>query len=122
MIPGGNLLNLALSVIAAQPIQWLQFDAETVQSNMAVSLSYKTPVTIAGSLQPVPRSLMEILGLDMNKSYVNIFTSNNVIDIERDISSDRFTYGGTTYQGLSSTPWRNIDGWNQILCVQVPNA
>lgn len=122
MIPGGNLLNLALSVISASAIQWLQFDAETVQPNMAVSLSYLAPVTIQGSLQPVPRHMMELLGLDMNKTYVNIFTSNSVIDIERDISSDRFIYGSATYQGLSSTPWRNIDGWNQILCVQVPNA
>lgn len=121
MIPGSNILNLALGVIAAQTIQWLQFNTETVQSNMAVSLSYKSPVAIKGSLQPVPRHLLELLGLDMNKSYVNIFTSNNVIDIERDISSDRFTFGGNTYQGLSSTPWANIDGWNQILCVQVPN-
>jgi hypothetical protein len=84
--------------------------------------TYASPVTIQGSIQAVPRTLMEILGLDIQRTYVKIFTPNNVMDIERDITSDQFQYGGATYQGVSATPWFSIDNWVEILAVQVPAA
>ena len=72
-------------------------------------------------MQPVPRVLMETLGLDFQKHYVNIFVPQSVIDIRRDVSSDKFIYCGVTYQGISLTKWVSQDGWNQVLCVEVPS-
>jgi hypothetical protein len=122
MIPGSNILAQALTMIASQAITWLSYQSRSTNDiGMQVSV-YAAPVTIQGSIQAVPRTLIQALGLDMNKTYVNIFVPNNVIDIERDITSDQFQYGGATYQGLYATPWFSIDGWNQILAVQVPSA
>lgn len=121
-VPGSNLLTQALQIIAAQSITYLAYKSRTANGIGLWVNTYAAPVTIRGSFQPVPRSLMEILGLDMNKSYVNIFVPRSIIDIARDVSSDQFQYCGITYQALSITPWVNIDGWNQVLAVMVPNA
>ena len=120
-VPGSNLLAQASQLIALQTISWLQYASQTTESNLMVAPTYNTPVTVQGSVQPVPRRLMEMLGLDMQRNYINIFTPNNVIDIQRDISSDQFQINGTLYQGISSTAWYMIDGWNEILAVQVPS-
>lgn len=119
-IPGANLLNLALSVINPAQIQWFKFLKQTVGANLAVANTYAPPVTIRGSAQPVPRQLMETLGLDFNKSYIHIYAPNNLIDLERDISSDQFRVNRVLYQGISATPWFSYDGWNEILAVAVP--
>lgn len=120
-VPGANLLNIALSVIKPAAISWAAFVSQSVGANLAVANTYAVPVVIRGSAQPVARQLLESLGLDLNKSYIRIFAPNNVIDIERNITSDQFTVNGALYQGLSSTPWFSYDGWNEILCVQVPS-
>lgn len=120
--PGSNLLIQAAQLIAQQNITYLAYISRAINSLGLWVNTYASPVCIRGSLQPVPRALMQILGLDMNKAYVNIFVPQAVIDIARDVSSDQFQYMGTTYQALSITPWVNIDGWNQVLAVVVPRA
>lgn len=121
-VPGSNLLNQALTLIAAQAITYLAFTGRTKNDLNQFVAAYAEPTTIRGSLQPVPRSLMETLGLDMQKNYVNIFVPNALIDIARDVTSDQIQFAGKTYQCLSLTPWFTLDGWNQMLCVEIPNA
>ena len=61
------------------------------------------------------------LGLDLTKHYENIYVSNRLIDIRRDVSSDKFQFDSATFQGLSMTKWIDLDGWNAILVVEVPS-
>jgi E217 collar protein gp28 len=121
MIPGSNLLNQALSVIASQTISYIAFVSRSKNINSVWVPTYATPVNIQGSIQPVPRTLMMELGLDLQRHYVNIYVSNKVIDIRRDVSSDQFKFQGTTYQAISLTRWFGVDGWNQVLAVEVPS-
>jgi hypothetical protein len=121
MIPGGNILNQALSLIAAKTISWLPHTGETTGANLMVAPTYGAPVSIQASVQPVSQQLMELLGLDMNRSYVKIFTSNNVFGVQRDIASDQFQIGPDLFQGISKTAWYYIDNWVEILAVKVPS-
>jgi len=122
MIPGSNILNMAFSVIAAQQIQYLAYVSRTTNSiGMQVPV-YAPAVTIKGSIQPVQRELMERMGLDFQKHYQRIFAPNSIVDIRRDVSSDQFQFAGITYQGLSLTRWFGVDGWNEILVVEVPSS
>jgi hypothetical protein len=50
---------------------------------------------------------------------VNVFAPQDMQDVARDISNDQIAFNGKTYDCLSKTPWAAIDGWIQILCVQV---
>lgn len=121
-VPGSNLLSQALTLIASQAITYLAYVSRSTNAiGMQVPV-YAAPVTLMGSIQPVARQLLETLGLDLQRHYVNIYVSNSLIDIRRDVSSDRFQFAGATFQGISLTKWFSVDNWNAILCVEVPNA
>lgn len=118
--PGSNILQMALSVIASQQIVYLAYVSRSVNSIGLYEDVYASPVTVFGSIQPVPRTLMQTLGLDLQKQYVNIFVPQDVVDIARDITSDKFQFSGKTYKGISLTAWHSVDGWSEILAIEVP--
>lgn len=120
-VPGANLLNIALSLIASQSITYLAYVSRAINSIGLLEPTYAEPVILNGSLQPVSQSLMQILGLDMQRRYVNIFVSQDIIDVTRDVSSDKFQFSGRTYQAISITQWVTVDFWNQVLAVEVPS-
>lgn len=121
MIPGSNILNTALSVIAKSPFNYYAFSTKTVQSNGQYLNNYAAPQALLGSVQPVPRSLYQEYGLDFDKFYQKFFVSQDVIDVSRDVSGDLIQFQGNMYQCQSVTPWYGIDGWVEVLTIQVVN-
>lgn len=119
MIPGQNLLNMALSVIARQTITYYRATGRTLNDVGQDITAYASPVSIVGSLQPVPRQLYEQLGLDLQKSYYTFYTSNNIEDVGRDVSGDQFVFNGQRYQVESDNDWYAQDGWKGVLCVLI---
>ena len=117
--PGGNILASAFRLIATQIFSWNQATRSLDPNTGLWVPSYAAAVTIQGSVQPIPRRLYEVMGLEMQRNYVNFFVPNAVIDVGRDVSGDTITFGAQTFQCLSNTAWINIDGWNEILAVQV---
>jgi hypothetical protein len=119
MIPGSNLLNMALTIIAKQTISYTRAIGRTVNNIGQYVTNYASPVNIVGSFQPVPRAMYELYGLDFQKSYFTFYSSNDLIDIQRDVSADQISFNSQTYQCLSSNDWFAIDGWVGILCVLI---
>lgn len=122
MVPGSNLLNAALRVIAPQVVQYYAFTGRTTNANGYDVSTYAAPVNLAGSLQAVQRELYEKMGLDFQVNYVNFYISRNTLDVARDVSGDQIVYAGRKYNCLSRTPWFAQDGWDAILCAEVPNG
>lgn len=119
MIPGQNLLNMALTIIAKQALVYYRFSGRT-QNNVGQDITiYNPPRTIYGSWQPVPRSLYEQFGLDFQKDYFTFYTPTNSLDVTRDISGDQVSFNGQRYQCESNVEWFNLDGWNAILCCHI---
>lgn len=120
IVPGSNLLNIAFSVITPSQFQYLQFTGRTNNSiGFDVSV-YAAPVNAEGSVQPVPRNMYQQYGLDFQKNYANFYIASDIIDIARDVAGDQFIFENKYYEALSKTPWFGIDGWDAVLCVQVP--
>lgn len=119
MVPGSNLLNMAMRVIAKQHFEYYRFQSRTPNSIGLDVPSYYPAQCLSGSAQPVPREMMEQMGLDMQRTYFNFYVSAPIIDIERDVSGDQIMFNGQTFQCLSVTPWGAIDGWNAVLAVRV---
>lgn len=119
-VPGSNLLTQALQLIARQQMTYLPYSSRTLQANGVYASVYGIGAVVGGSIQPVSRSLMETLGLDMQRRYVNIFVPQSVVDVDRDVAGDQFQFAGYTYEALSITQWVTVDSWNQVLCVAVP--
>ncbi len=122
MIPGSNILRQALTVIAAQPVAYYQATGRTANDVGQYVTTYASPITLYGSFQPVPRSLYQIYGLDLQKSYYNFYVSKNVIDVTRNVSGDQLVFNNQRFQCESNTDWYVIDGWKGILCVMVQNS
>lgn len=122
MIPGQNILNMALTIIARQTITYYQYDSRSVNSVGQNVTLYKTPVEITGSWQPVPRHLYMVYGLDLQKEYFTFYTSNDLLDVQRDVSGDQVVFGGQRYQCESNNDWYKLDGWKAILCVRIGTA
>ena len=119
MNPGSNILQQALQVIAKQPFNYFAFASRSLQPNGQYLNNYAAPLALTGSVQAVPRSVYEREGLLFDKMYLKIYVSQNVIDISRNNAGDQIQFNGNVYTCESITPWDAIDGWVEILCIQV---
>jgi hypothetical protein len=122
MIPGSNLLNVALTLIARQTITYYAATGRTLNAVGQYVTTYASSTTIVGSFQPVPRKLYQIYGLDFQKSYFIFYTSNDLIDVQRNVSTDQIGFNSQLYQCISNNDWFAIDGWSGILCVLISGA
>lgn len=118
-VPGQNLLNMALRIIARQGLVYYKAEGRTQNSIGQDVTIYDAGTTIVGSWQPVPRNLYRPYGLDLQKDYFTFYTSNNLIDIARDVSGDQIAFNGQRYQCESNNDWYEMDHWKGILCVHI---
>lgn len=119
MIPGSNILKIALTVIAKQTIRYYQFAGRSLNSVGQDVTTYNLPINIVGSWQPVPRALYQQYGLDLQKDYFVFYSLNNVLDVGRNVSGDQISFNGQRYQCESNTDWFQLDGWKGIICVHI---
>lgn len=117
MIPGANVLNMALQIIAQQTVQYYAFVSRSLNAVGQDIAVYASVINLVGSWQPVPRQVYVLYGLDLQKDYFTFYTSNNVLDITRNVSGDQLSYRGRRYQVESNNDWYQLDGWKGILCV-----
>lgn len=122
MIPGANILNMALTLIAKQSFQYFQFMSRTPSTAGQYIATYSSPYEMCGSVQAVPRNLYQSYGLDFQNNYLTFFVSAGFLDIERDVSGDQINFRGKRFQCLSKTDWFLIDGWVGIMAVEIPNT
>ncbi len=73
MIPGANILTTALSIIAKQSFSYYQFQSRTPNAIGQDVATYAEPITLTGSVQPVPRTLYQDYGLDFQRNYINVY-------------------------------------------------
>jgi hypothetical protein len=119
IVPGSNLLAIALGAIASQTITWEKFlSRSTNEAGNDVSV-YDDPVPIKGSFQTVNRDSYQKLGLDFKENYSILYAVTPLTDLERDSSGDRFQWNGKYWQAKSNNDWQGQDGWNGLLCVEV---
>lgn len=117
MIPGSDLLDLALSVIDSQEISYYQASSRTLNSVGQYITTYNTPISLFGSFQPVPRQLYELYGLDLQRTYYTFYVSSDLIDLQREVSGDQLVFNSQRFQCQSNNDWFAVDGWKGVLCV-----
>jgi hypothetical protein len=120
MVPGSNLLALAMGPIARQTLQHRAFVSRSTNAAGDFVSVFADPVTITGSFQAVNRNTYQLLGLNLQKDYSNLYTQADVRTLERDREGDLVEFAGEVWQAESDQDWRAVDGWRKILCVRVP--
>lgn len=122
MIPGLNILNIALGAIQPQSLMWHAWAGNTTNPLGQDIPSYAAPVPIIGSFQPVDARTMQAMGLDMTKRYRNLYTSNPLEGVSRGEAPDYATFDGRRYEVAGDTDWARQDGWKGVLFVDVGPA
>ncbi len=118
--PGSNLLAAALTVIPAQAATYRRWAGSTTNAAGRTAATYDAPVTLYGSMQPVPATRMAMLGLDMTKAYSVFYASRRFLEPGRDdCAGDLLDYDGRRWQSVSKTGWFAVDGWDALLTVDV---
>lgn len=118
-IPGCDLLSIAATVISLQTVIYYQFVSRSLNDIGEDVTVYQPPVNMDGSFQPVPRLLYEKYGLDLQKEYYTFYTSNNILDVGRDVSGDQIEFNNTRFQCESNNDWFAVDGWKGVLCAAI---
>lgn len=123
MIPGVNLLNLAMQLIAPQAVVYFRFTGRALNANRDWVNTYAPgEPDEEGSVQAVDRRLYMQLGLDMQKDYVYWITPRDIRAVERERAPDAIEWDGRRYQCEAITRWQAQDGWTRALCVDVGEA
>lgn len=119
LVPGGNLLGMALRVINPQGLQWQQFTGRARNAGGDYVNTYAAAATIQGSFQPMDAKTYQALGLDLKKTYATLYTPQFIQTTNRNASGDLVTYNGKLWQGEDARDWTGQDGWGAYVFVQV---
>lgn len=119
LVPGANLLNIALGAIGAQTVGYHAWQSRAPDAKGKFVDTFAERVEIPGSLQPVSRERMQLLGLDASKSYAILYAAGRAQPVSRDRGADQFDYAGRLYAATGKTDWTAQDGWNGVLLVDV---
>lgn len=124
MIPGSDVLGLAMQYLDSTHVDYFQFLSYSTNSAGYDVTTYKAKVTYeTGSVQPVKRSNYQRMGLDYSKKYITWFVSDvDAVDLERDLSGDVIETLGGRWQLDGTTDWYRVDGWKAMLGVWIGPA
>ena len=117
--PGSNLLRRASRLIAFQTVEYYSATGRTLNAARQYVPEFSVPFRLQASVQAVNRNNYHEMGLDLNKFYLKILASIDIVDLQRDSSGDRFIYGCDLFQLDSGTTWFAQDGWARCIGVRI---
>ena len=119
IVPGSNLLALALTIQGKQTVLWAQDAGRVINGVGKQVTAYNFPVAVEGSFQPMSRDRVQRDGWDLAKNYATFYASAPLKPVERGLSGDQFAYGGWLWQAVGDVDWFNQDGWDKVVLVRV---
>jgi hypothetical protein len=122
IVPGSNLLSIALTVIAPQQIALSRATGRAKNAVGEWVTTYAAQVPVEGSWQPIDQTKYEALGLDLAKKYYMFYTTELITSIERNQSPDICERNGRKYSTVSDVPWNDVDGWQSAMFVDIGAA
>ena len=72
-----------------------------------------------GSIQPLPRNLYQMYGLQFDRFYVTVYMPECATDVSRDTAGDQIEYQGNRFQAVQKVNWYTPNFWIAMLFVQV---
>lgn len=122
LVPGSNLLGIALGVIGAQTPTYFERTGRTKDAVGVWSTTFAPGVEITGSWQPLDKKTIALLGLDMAKDYNRFVGPRAFNTVDDDQGADEFEYGGKRWRVTGKVEWVRQDGWSSVIVVDIGNA
>lgn len=109
-----------MSVLTPQTAALSRYAGRVTNAAGQQASSYAAPVPITGgSIQPVPSSRYEQLGLDRAKRYVQWWAPTSIFGVARLRAPDRFEWNGADYEVTQEDDWHVQDGWVRVVAVRL---
>lgn len=123
MIYGSNVLLTAITALGStNGVVLYKFTGRTTNNYGMDVNAYADPVVLDPVFViPLNRKVYQMLGLDFQKNYIQIYAETDLQDLQRDVSSDYVMLNGKRYDLQSERDWFQFDGWTSCLAVEVPN-
>lgn len=119
-VPGSNLLRQALTLIKPQTVRYYADAGRTTSATGRDVTAFAPGVTLTEcSVQAVPLTRYEAMGLDFQKYYATLFVQANALGVARDRSGDQFEVDGRRFGIVGETPWFARDGWTALLGIAI---
>ncbi|TQI79993.1 hypothetical protein FHU10_5156 [Serratia fonticola] len=121
MIPGSNLLNMALGIIGSQPVRYYRDSKQRQELPNGILVTQFEPGVIisSGSVQAVSPTHIEQAGLDVSRRHIEWFVSLDVLGVERDASGDEIEWDSKRWKAITPEKWVVQDGWCAVICQEV---
>lgn len=117
MIPGINLLSMALGMIASETVEYFAEAGREKQPNGVYLTTYAAGQTIEEcSVQAVNKRNYQAIGLDFAKNYVTWYIPALAATVlARGKSGDVFEWNGRRFQMVGGIDWTGQDGWASVI-------
>lgn len=121
MVPGSNLLNMALGVIQPTANVTYQEYVGKGENEFGTTVPQYGPEKplIGVSVQPMSKQQVKQTGLELNRSYIQIWSTTNVQGGYRGRENDIIVWAGYKWQVMPDSDWMIQDGWTRIVAVKL---
>lgn len=119
MIPGSNLLATALRLIRPVPVELFRVVGRAINSVGQDITEYDDPIQIQASVQAVKRTDYHRMGLDYAKRYIQLWSIEDISDLQRARSGDQIVWNNARYEVIDRDEWSAIDQWNSVMAVEI---
>lgn len=113
-----NLLNQAFNMIPPQEFVFYKFSGKSINAMGVMQNTYSMGIMCKGSIQAVDQALYEQLGLDAQKEYRQVWSSQKMIGLDKQATPDRLYFEDAYWNVVRDTPWHAMDGWCNVLVVK----
>ncbi len=108
-----NVLNLARKNIPPIEAQYIAFSGRETNENGIKIPSYLPPIQIMVNKQPVSQYSVQSSGLDVTKTYIDLWIDMSPRVANRDRSNDHIAINGLLYKQTGKNNWFDENGWTR---------
>jgi len=114
-----NLLSSAQQVIGMQEYLYKQFIGREVNEAGYMVDKYAEPVLKKANIQPMSNTQYIDHHLDFAKSYIRIYSTDNIYGLDRENNADEIIYEGYVYHVVPNIDFMPTGNWNCVVAVRV---
>lgn len=118
-----NLLPIAMQATAILGCnknflfyKWINTKVDSIGRDIP---EFAPPKPTTGSIQAVSNKMYEQLGLDLNKNYKIVYSSELIQSIAEEIQPDRIVYNNRTFEVVENKNWYETNGYTKVLMVEL---
>lgn len=120
LVPGANLLGMAMSVITPTAgVQIKRFQGQQDNDFGKPVNTYGQPEMLYGaSVQPISFRDIQQLGLTTGRQYITVWMQTGAHSAYRGGAADLILWDGAEWEILDPLSWIKQDGWSQPVAVR----